>query len=107
MADHYPGSYFNDQNDESLRQQERDHERYRIEQRFMGMNRQIGELTSMVTITISRHQQFVHRFILYKVHLHSYHKRFNYSSVGAESMNVITDAKVLLKGLTTTEVTSR
>ena len=31
-----------------LRQQERDHERSRIEQRFMEMNKQIGELTSMV-----------------------------------------------------------
>ena len=48
VADHYSGCYLNDQNDEMLRQQERDHERSRIEQKFMEMNRQIGELTSMV-----------------------------------------------------------
>ena len=47
VADQYPGIYFNDQNDESLRQQDGDHEYSRIEQRFIEMNRQIGELTSM------------------------------------------------------------
>ena len=46
-ADHYPGSYFNDHDDETLRSQERDHERSRIEQRFWEMNRQIGVLTSI------------------------------------------------------------
>ena len=44
VVDHHSGSYFNDQNDEMLRQHERDHERSRIEQRFMEMNEQIGEL---------------------------------------------------------------
>ena len=48
VADHYSGSYFNDCSDEAMRSQERDHERSRIEQRFLDMNRQIGELTSMV-----------------------------------------------------------
>ena len=48
VADHYSGSYFNDHDDEAVRSQERDHERSRIEQRFMEMNKQIGELTSMV-----------------------------------------------------------
>ena len=33
---------------EAMRSWERDHENYRIEQRFMEMNRQIGELTSIV-----------------------------------------------------------
>ena len=44
VADHYTRSYFNVYDDEALRSQERDHERYRIEQRFL----EIGELTSMV-----------------------------------------------------------
>ena len=48
VADHYSGSYFNDYNDEAMRSQERDHERSRIEQRFLEMTKQIGELTSMV-----------------------------------------------------------
>ena len=48
IADHYSGSYLNDQIDEMLRQQERDHERSRIEQRFLEINKQIGELISMV-----------------------------------------------------------
>ena len=48
VADHYSGSYFNDHDDETLRSQEKDHERSRIEQRFLEMNMQIGELTSMV-----------------------------------------------------------
>ena len=34
-------------NEEARRSQERDHERHRREQRFMDMNRQIGEVTSM------------------------------------------------------------
>ena len=48
VADHYSGSYFNDHDDEAVRSLERDHERFSIEQRFMEMNQQIGELTSMV-----------------------------------------------------------
>ena len=48
VADHYSGSYFNDHDDEAVRSQERDHERSRIEQRFLKKNKQIGELTSMV-----------------------------------------------------------
>ena len=48
VVDHYSGSYFNDHDDEVMRSQERDHERSRIEQRFLEMNKTIGELTSMV-----------------------------------------------------------
>ena len=50
VADHYSGSYFNDHDDETLRSQERVHERFRIEQRFLEteINRQIRELPSMV-----------------------------------------------------------
>ena len=48
VADHYSGSYFNDHDDEAMRSQERDHERSRIEHRFLEKNKQIGELTSMV-----------------------------------------------------------
>ena len=50
VADHYSGSYFNDCNDEAMRSQEKDHERSRIEQRLLAMNKQIGELTSMVRV---------------------------------------------------------
>ena len=48
VADHYSGSFFNDNNEEAMRSQERDYKRFRIEQRFLEMKRQIGELTSMV-----------------------------------------------------------
>ena len=47
-ADHNSGSYFNDYDDEPMRSQERDHKRSRIKQRFLEMNKQNGELTSMV-----------------------------------------------------------
>ena len=50
VADHYSGSYSNDNNEEAVRSQERDYERFRIEQRFLEMNRQISELTSMVRV---------------------------------------------------------
>ena len=46
VADHYSGSYFNDNDEETMRSLERDHERLRIEQWFLEMNKQIGELRS-------------------------------------------------------------
>ena len=48
VADHYSGRYFIENNEETMRSQQIDHERLRIEQRFFEMNKQIGELTSMV-----------------------------------------------------------
>ena len=47
VADHYSGSYFNENDEDTMRCQERDHERLRKEQRFFEMNKQIGEITSM------------------------------------------------------------
>ena len=41
-------NYFTESNEEAIRSDERGRERIRIEQRFMDMNRQIGELTIMV-----------------------------------------------------------
>ena len=46
--DFYSGDHFTEINVEAIRTHERDHERIRIEQRFMDMNRQIAESTSMV-----------------------------------------------------------
>ena len=48
VADHYRESYFGENDGEAIRSQERDHERLRIEQRFIDMNWEIGELTSIV-----------------------------------------------------------
>ena len=48
VSDHYSGSCFNDNDGETMRSLERDHERFRIEQRFPEMNKQIEELTSIV-----------------------------------------------------------
>ena len=46
VADHYSGSYFNENDEETLRSLEKNHERFRIEHSFLLMNKQIGELTS-------------------------------------------------------------
>ena len=48
VADHYQERCFNENDGETMRSLERDHERLRIEQRFLDMNRQIGTLTSIV-----------------------------------------------------------
>ena len=48
VADHYRMSYFDENDGETMRPLERNHERLRIEQRFSDMNRQIGELTGIV-----------------------------------------------------------
>ena len=48
VADHYRESNFGENDEETMRSSERDHERLRIEQRFIDMNRQIGEMTSIV-----------------------------------------------------------
>ena len=48
LADHYSGSYSNQNDEETMRFQERGLERLTIEQRFLEMNEQISELTSMV-----------------------------------------------------------
>ena len=47
LADHYQESYGNENNGETIRSLEKDHERLRIEQRFLDINIQIGELTSI------------------------------------------------------------
>ena len=48
VADHYIENNFNDDIENDVRSIEKDHEKHRIEQRFLEMNRQIGELTSIV-----------------------------------------------------------
>ena len=48
VADHCRERYFSENDGETMRSIERDHERLRIEQRFIDMNRQTGELTSIV-----------------------------------------------------------
>ena len=48
VADHYIENNFNDDIENDVRSIERDHEKHRIEQHFLEMNRQIGELTSIV-----------------------------------------------------------
>ena len=48
VADHYIETNSNNDIESDARSIERDHEKHRIEQRFLEMNRQIGELTSIV-----------------------------------------------------------
>ena len=48
VADNYQERYFNENDGEMMRSLERDHERLKIEQRFLDMNKQIGELPSIV-----------------------------------------------------------
>ena len=48
VADHYTEDNFNNDIESDVRSMETDHEKHRIEQRFLEMNRQIGELTSIV-----------------------------------------------------------
>ena len=69
VADHYSRSYFNEKDEETMRSQETDHETFRIEQRFLEINQQISELTSVVRaltekVTNSREEniQNVHNF---------------------------------------------
>ena len=42
VADHYSGSYFHESNEETMRSLEKEHEKYRIEERISEMNSQIG-----------------------------------------------------------------
>ena len=48
VADHFRENFFGQNDEETMRSMEREHERLRIEQRFIDMNRQIEELTSIV-----------------------------------------------------------
>ena len=48
VADHFAESINGNEDLNGMREIERDHEKHRIEQRFMEMNRQISELTSIV-----------------------------------------------------------
>ena len=48
VADQYRESYFDENDEGTMTSMERDHERLRIEQRFVNINRQLGELTSIV-----------------------------------------------------------
>ena len=67
IPDHYRESYFDENDGETMRSMERDHERLRIEQRFIDMNRQIGELISSVralTQKISTSKEGNHQVVL-------------------------------------------
>ena len=48
VADHFAENIDGNEDLNGMREIERDHEKHRIEQRFMEMNRQISELTSIV-----------------------------------------------------------
>ena len=48
VADHYTENNFDNDIESDVRSMEKDHEKHRIEQRFLEMNRQIGKLTSIV-----------------------------------------------------------
>ena len=48
VVDHFAGNANGNEDLNDMREIERDHEKHRIEQRFMEMNRQISELTSIV-----------------------------------------------------------
>ena len=48
VADHFAENINGNEDLNGMREIERDHEKHRIEQRFMEMNRQISELTSIV-----------------------------------------------------------
>ena len=43
VSDHFLGRYFNEIYEETMRSLERKHDKYRIEQRFLEMNKQIRE----------------------------------------------------------------
>ena len=43
VSDHYEESYFNENDGETMRSLERDHERLRIEQRFLDMNWRVNQ----------------------------------------------------------------
>ena len=48
VADHYAENIFGNEGENDTIAMERDHEKHKIEQRFIEMNRQIEELTSIV-----------------------------------------------------------
>ena len=67
VADHYLESYLVENDEETMRSSERDRERLRIEQRSIDMNRQNGELTSIVralTEKISTSKEGNHQDVL-------------------------------------------
>ena len=54
VADHFGENILENETENDMREIERDHENHRFEQRFLEMNRQIGELTSIVKALTDR-----------------------------------------------------
>ena len=54
VADHFGENILETETENDMREIERDHENHRFEQRFLEMNRQIGELTSIVKALTDR-----------------------------------------------------
>ena len=54
VADHFGEKILENETQNDMREIERDHENHRFEQRFLEMNRQIGELTSIVKALTDR-----------------------------------------------------
>ena len=54
VADHFGENILENEIENDMREIERDHENHRFEQRFLEMNRQIGELTSIVKALTDR-----------------------------------------------------
>ena len=54
VADHFGENVLENEFENDMREIERDHENHRFEQRFLEMNRQIGELTSIVKALTDR-----------------------------------------------------
>ena len=67
VADHYRESYFGENDGETMRSLERDHESLGLEQKFIDRNRQIGELPSFVkalTEKISNSKEGINQVVL-------------------------------------------
>ena len=54
VADHFGENVLENETENDMREIERDHENHRFEQRFLEMNRQIGELISIVKALTDR-----------------------------------------------------
>ena len=54
VADHFGENILENETEIDMREIERDHENHRFEQRFLEMNRQIGELSSIVKALTDR-----------------------------------------------------
>ena len=54
VADHFGENVLGNEFENDMREIERDHENHRFEQRFLEMNRQIGELTNIVKALTDR-----------------------------------------------------